>query len=157
MPSHDASPAENRSDAPTRNLAACYVRSACRSPEELSVDRQYGLIMRCAASLGLEMPDDPRYRFEDRGWGGHSTGRSGLRRLRDHVESGAATFSCIIVKESTRIGRFEDPRVLLQIRRRLASFGVSIRCAEEAQVQDLGTAGTFARCLAASLDRMFPE
>jgi DNA invertase Pin-like site-specific DNA recombinase len=109
--------------------AASYERKSTADP--LGIDGQYVVNAQCAARDGRRIPDDPQYRFSDDETSGTTVSRPGLDRLLDVVRSGAAPFRWVYVKDKTRLGRWEDPRMCFWLEMELKRHGVEIRYSEE--------------------------
>ncbi|TVP42863.1 MAG: recombinase family protein, partial [Gemmatimonadales bacterium] len=84
-----------------------------------------------AEKEGLEVPDDPAFRFGDNDATGANDDRNGFQRLFRIVESGSAGFSCLYIKDRSRFGRFDDIREQFAHEYRLEEKGVRIRYLDE--------------------------
>ena len=103
-------PTAGRSAAPRQ--AASYAYSAAGGPEERAA--QHARNAAAAARDGYELADTAAARWED-DVGGLGVARPGLRALLDHIESGAASFTRLYVRDLSRFGRFGDLRELLTL------------------------------------------
>lgn len=90
------------------NLAGSLGRKS--DPDDMGLDAQFAINSQKAERDGFSIPDDPAFRFEDDDTSGTTTTRGGLDRLVAIVTSGNAPFSRVYVKDTTREGRFADPR-----------------------------------------------
>ena len=123
-------PDDNRENVPAEiRCAAAYVRTAASSPE--GVEEQLQLNKARAASEGFVIPDDPEYQFVDDGVGGLTHQREGFGRLLAAVESGAAPFSRVYVRDRTRLGRWIEPRMGFYYEVLFESNGSPIRYSDD--------------------------
>ena len=88
-----------------RNRAAAYVRMST-DHQEYSTDNQMDFIREDARRRGLEIVK----LFSDEGKSGLSfKGRDALMAMISEIESGQASYSCVLVYDISRWGRFQDP------------------------------------------------
>ena len=87
-----------------QNRAAAYVRMSTEH-QQYSTSNQMDVILEYAKRRGLEIVKI----YSDEGKSGlNIEGREGLSQMLDDVQSGRANFSCILVYDVSRWGRFQD-------------------------------------------------
>lgn len=90
----------------TLKYAASYARKS--TPDDIGISDQHALNAQAAQANGFCIPSGPQFRFEDDDTSGVTKSRNGLDHLRRTVESGAAPFETVFIKDRSRLGRFED-------------------------------------------------
>ena len=86
------------------NTAAVYVRMSTEH-QQYSTSNQMDVIREYAKRRGLEIVKE----YSDEGKSGlNIQGRDSLARMIQDVQSGQATYSCILVYDVSRWGRFQD-------------------------------------------------
>lgn len=89
---------------PAKIRAAAYVRMST-DHQKYSTENQYDAIREYAARRGMEIIET----YSDEGKSGLNIhGRAKLAQMIDDVQSGRATFKCILVYDISRWGRFQD-------------------------------------------------
>jgi DNA invertase Pin-like site-specific DNA recombinase len=116
------------------HLAASYERKS--TVDAMGIEAQYIINAQCAARDGWRIPDDPAFRFGDDATSGTTTSRPGLDRLMDMVKSGAALFTRLYIKDKTRLGRWQDPRMHSWFEVELKKKGVLVRYSEDEGLVD---------------------
>lgn len=87
-----------------QNRAAAYVRMSTEH-QQYSTSNQMDVILEYAKRRGLEIVKI----YSDEGKNGlNIEGREALSQMLDDVQSGRANFSCILVYDVSRWGRFQD-------------------------------------------------
>lgn len=108
-----------------RPLAASLARKSTHDP--VGIRDQHDLCAQRATAEGLELPDSPEFRFSEDDTSGVAADRKGLERLLAIARSGAAPFSVLYVKDSTRLGRWDDPRTHFFYEVELKRLGIEVR------------------------------
>jgi DNA invertase Pin-like site-specific DNA recombinase len=119
--------------------AAVYARESV--DYEVTVDHQIRACVMQAQKDGLDVPDNPAYRFPDNDATGANADRNGFQRLLRIVESGSAGFSRLYVKDRSRFGRFDDIREQFAYEYMLKQKGVEIRYLDEDAINWDDTSG----------------
>lgn len=126
-------PSSPETDESTRDdekkMAASIERDSVYDP--LGINEQYRQNRDKADKEGFVIPDDPAYRFSDNDTSGADESREGLRRLFDLVLDGDPPFEKIFVKDQTRFGRWNDPRMHIYFEMLLEQNGVEVRYCDE--------------------------
>ncbi len=110
------------------NLAAAYVRMSTEH-QQYSTSNQMDVIRDYAKRRGLEIVKE----YSDEGKSGLSIqGRDSLSQMIKDVREGQATFSCILVYDVSRWGRFQDADESAYYEYTCRQAGVSVHyCAEQ--------------------------
>ena len=119
--------------------AAVYARESV--DYQIAVGHQIRLCGMQAQKDGMEVPDDPAFRFSDNDATGANANRNGFQRLLRIVESGSAPFSRLYVKDRSRFGRFDDVRQQFMLEYQLHEMGVEIRYLDEDPINWGDTSG----------------
>lgn len=109
--------------APAR-YALSYARQSVEFPEGL--DRQHDENAAAAARFGYEIPNSPEFRFEDDDTSGTTKSRAGFDTMEALIESKATRACALFIRESSRIGRWNDPRRHIYYGVRFADASVPI-------------------------------
>jgi DNA invertase Pin-like site-specific DNA recombinase len=120
------------------SLAASYARKS--TADMIGIEDQHAINARVAREDGVRVPEGPTFRFSDDDTSGVAERREGLDALIKLVETGAAPFHTIYVKDGTRLGRWSDPRFRHWLEVHLELHGVRLRYAEDAAPIDYRTA-----------------
>lgn len=131
-------PSDAEPMAPVVELAASYERQSYKHDE--GIDAQYEANAGAAERDGRRIPNNPRYRFSDNKTTGAAMRRKGLDRLLAVVQSGHAPFKYVYVKDTSRFGRFDDPRVFFELELTLERHNVKLIYATEVDRVDYANA-----------------
>jgi DNA invertase Pin-like site-specific DNA recombinase len=111
-----------------QNRAAAYVRMSTEH-QQYSTSNQMDVILEYAKRRGLEIVKI----YSDEGKSGlNIEGREALSQMLDDVQSGRANFSCILVYDVSRWGRFQDADESAHYEYTCRSAGVAVHfCTEQ--------------------------
>lgn len=112
-----------------KRYAASYERKSTSDP--YGIDEQYLINKQKAAGEGFIIPDDLRFRFSDDDTSGVTKSRRGFDRLKKIIEEGEAPFERVYVKDRTRLGRWDEPRMHFYYEMHFQENGVVVRYADE--------------------------
>ncbi len=113
----------------TTKYAASYARKSTNDP--LGIEAQHFINAKCAEGDGYVIPNSPDFRLSDDDVSGRTTQRDGFSRLLALVESGAAPFDLLYIKDATRWGRWLDVRNLDYYAVHFEKHGVRLRFTTE--------------------------
>src|SRR5438094_1836019 len=131
-----------RSDTePSRIFAAAYVRMSTEH-QQYSTSNQMDVIREFANRRGLEIVKE----YSDEGKSGlNIRGRDSLSQMITDVQNGKVNFSCILVYDVSRWGRFQDADESAYFEYICRKAGVSVHyCAEQSEY-DGSTASTICK------------
>lgn len=118
-----------------KKLAASYARKS--DPNDMGLLQQHAINAEQAQAHGYFIPDDARFRFSDDDTSGATTKRKGLNALLDVITSGHADFSRVYIKDTTREGRFDDPRFHIYLQVLTQQHGVTLCYGDQEEPVDM--------------------